>query len=797
MPRRPGIPKPTAPSLVTDAKGAQSDVEKFTRDWYRLRRQKMRTQGGVEARILLNLCMYYGEHYAAQATNHVLTEALKTDEERNRLRLVFNMVKRATRRRIGRIWGVQHGFRAIPNTRDPRAMDRADVVRNLVRGTDFQLQQKDLLWTKLFWVLVGGVAVEDTCWVPDAITEPMSEYDEATGELLFKDNDPSAPRDEQGQPIPIPMSVRDQMIQQGAPLERFEVYETIKLVGDIGAHIVDPLRFFVDNSVLRLKDLAPDQAYYTAEIKTIGWIQQVFGTDLDADTIKKIQRQGAGNLGIISMQLTDRNGPSYAGTNMRDLIPAIQGSRAEDDPDMAIVLKRVQPAHEGFPHGRQTFLVPGGGILHDGEIPYPFLPATDTHWDPRATCFFSGDFITDLVAPQKFINRRMSQLGEAANNNLNEILLLGSQISKDELAGDVNLAIENSINEQGIPMIQTLQRSPVQGWFVESIRMVFEVFEHLSGADLTSFSSRMQNLRGSMGLPIMQEIQDSEDGPFFTHMGEQEARVRQKRIEVIRDYYPPKRTLHYLGSDMRHEVLDFHTDDTLRAGYDFTIAINPETVVPELASMREERIRTRMGSPIGMALYLNKRTNKIDPSKIARDLHYSDEGRESREEQYRKMARQLVSMIMRGEPLPEGIPHETWDHDVMLDEYEASFATLEFWDDRLTSAKARQILEALYDAQREILSAMHDKAQAGFENKMIQNAVAQATQQSAAKAASAAVESTMMQMHAQQASQGQGTIEQELTQAKRGQPTGVPRPTPNPDAGAAGPVRTQRRMPPK
>ena len=760
------------------------DVDRFLKEWSRYRDQKHRQRGGVEARILLNLCLYFGEQYAQQSMDSVLTRAFTDDAEKNRLRLIFNLTRRATKRKLGRIWGVSHEFYATPDIKDPRAYDRADVVNKAIKATDRVLQQQALFWSKLFWMAVGGVAIEHSHWIPDAVTLPMPMTTE-TGELVYKDL--AGPPQPDGSPALVSEAERQAMVAAGMPPERFAPYETLKWEGEIGGEVISPLNFFIDNACLSIrgpqKGLSPDQGCYIAQVKTAGWVGEVFGSD--ARTVIENAPQ---NFPIVQTVLQDR-GPTFANLNMRDLIPAVNGSRGKDDPPMALFLTRYQPPHEGYPYGRCSYIVPGvgaQGMLDDGEIPYTDIPLTDTHWEPQATCFFGGDFVTDLVAPQKFLNKRMSQLGEAANASLYEVLLLGPELDKDDIPTDMPGVVPNAVSPEGIPLVQALQRAGVQGWFVESIRMVVEMFEMIASSDITNAGNKFKYQRGTMGLPVLQEIHDSEDGPFYSHLGEQEASIRQQRINRMQEYYPAHRTLRFTGSDLRDEVLDFYTDDILRAGYDFAISIDQGTLLPELSAMREEKINRRLASPVGWALYTNRRTGKLDPSKIASDLKYTDRNRESREEQARKLARQLISKVMDGKLLaaPTGVnpqngqpmqglfqvaqdgmslaPFElipVWDHDVMLDEYEAVMTTMEFLEQ---SSLVRMTMSTLYESQRGILAQMHAAAEQSMMNQAVQRSVAMATQQAAAMASAATVDESREQLMQQGAADDVAPVEDQL-----------------------------------
>ncbi|NDA69234.1 MAG: hypothetical protein EBY09_21830, partial [Verrucomicrobia bacterium] len=181
-------------------------------------------------------------------------------------------------------------------------------------------------------------------------------------------------------------------------------------------------------------------------------------------------------------------------------------------------------------------------------------------------------------------------------------------------------------------------------FFPQTINIATEFIEALGSADLLSQRKFPGQMRGPMAIPMLQEILDSEDGPVFTHLGEQLAEIHNKRVNLVKRFYEPIRTLHYTGANLRDEVMVFNKSLILKDGWDYEISVDRATLLPELASLREARVRERLEGPLA-ALYMNRRTGKIDISKIADDLKYNDTNREDRESQYRKLAREFIMVL--------------------------------------------------------------------------------------------------------------------------------------------------------
>jgi hypothetical protein len=728
------------------------DVETWTKDWKRLRHQKHRIRGGVEGAMLLDYLLYEGEHQSVQVQKAILTRAFRHERDKNKLRLVINLARRLCDRKIGRHWSIAHKYRATPNTNDALAFDLADVVgEQLIPAMDYKLSQDTLRWQILKWIVICGVCVEHVDWKDGITVDRLPKYDETGTEVMWKDNLTGAE---------IPESQVQMLTNSGkVPAERFAPAMEVQKAGDVGGDIYDPFRVFIDSAVPSVKALGPDQAIYLADIRTVGWIKETFGADI-ASKVKPSR-----DLSIIETQLLDRGIP-VSGVNLKDLLPLSHGSQDKDDPDMCVVLTRYCPPSEEFPGGCRGFFIPDQIALDKGDLPYPEIPVVDYHWSTPGATFWTTGFIRDMQALSKFINKRFSQLGEAANAQIYEMLLLGGDLKAKDIPSDFPGVVEGGMSDEGMPLVQPVPRGNLPPFFPESIKLSMDTLDMLGGSDLLSQRNFPGQMRGSLTLPMIQEIIDSEDGPRFSHLAEQFSLEKQMRINRIHQFYPPIRTLNYTGEDMRHEVLELHTDELLRAGVSYTITVDPGTLVPEMSAMREARVRERIQWAPG--LYTSPRTGTMDWSRVAEDLKYNDRQRESIATQSRKLARQFVRwarsgklMLAQGPPNPQtgqptmalvreqGQPFTVlpfWDHNSMMDEYESEMTKTEFLD---SSPEYQRVMFTLHGQHRNILAQIDQARQNSVNDKMIQGAVAQATQQAAAKAASTATDMAIQQVMAQ------------------------------------------------
>jgi hypothetical protein len=681
-------------------------LEDLTKDWKRLRHQKSRKQGGPEASMILDYLLYWGEHQSQQVQNTILTRAFRHEKDKNKLRLVINLAKKLAKRKIGRLWSISHKYKATPNTKDPLAFDKADVIGDsLIPAMDFKLQQGSLRWQIYMWTVLCGVAFEHVDYKDGVTRDVLPKYDEM-GQMLWKDKLSGAE---------VPETVVEQLLSSGqVAAERFEPATEVQKAGEVGGDVYDPFRVFIDSSVTMVKRLGPGQRIYLADIRSFDWIKETFGSD----AVNGLNPPK--DLSIIETQMLDKGMP-LSGCNLRDLLPLVQGSQDRDDPDMCICLTSYSPPSDEFPEGTREYFVPEQKVLDQGSNPYPEVPVIDWHWDAPASTMWTPGFMRDLHALSKFINKRFSQLGEAANAQIYEMLLLHDDLKSRDIPTDFPGVVTNGITDEGMAKVQVVPRGQLPAFFPDSIRLSMETLDSLGSSDLLSQRKFPGQMRGSLAVPMLQELMDSEDGPFYEHLGEQFALEKMMRVNRIKQFYPPIRTLNYTGDDGRNEVLEFHTDDILRAGTDFTVTVDSGTLLPEISSMREARIRERMQWAPG--LYVNPRTGQVDWTKIAKDLKYNDLTREGDEGKARKLARQLIMWARQGkltvemtvnpetqQPVPmlkmengeTFMVYPFWNHNAMMDEYEDVMQSTEFIQ---SSPTYRRVLITLRELHRNILTA--------------------------------------------------------------------------------------------
>lgn len=692
-------------------------LEVLTKDLNRLKAQKARPTGGVEGTTLLNLCFRHDEQYVNYRSKGLSLEP----QDANKLYLTFNLIEPRCKKLEGRLAAFNAPFKARPNKKDPQAIEDAEIVDRMILALDEKLDEPSKMRERLYWLLTGGTVFEYVPWVPNATIEPMPVF--AGTELLFQNT-------QTGEQAP------QSFVESSPAPEQWVPVEEVQITGEVGSEILSPFNVFIDASTKSVAELQPGQWVHIAQIKTIEWIKENYGVDIEPHN----------EISLISSRINVNEGESAGGVYLKDLLPIVQGCTDQNDPPMVVHVSSYQCATASNPKGHYVCWVPDRQILHDDVNPYEEVPLVDIHFGPTTSSFWSKAYVTPLISPQRFINKRMSQLGEQANAAIYSNLLLGAGLTEADIPADYPGMVKNGLAENGQPNVGRIPPPEIPQWFLESINLAVKMFNDAAGAtDLMEDTKFPGQLRGPMAVPMLQEILDTQWGPLFTHLGERLARIKQMRLNRVKQFYPPVRTMHYTDRTQKDEVMEFHTEDILRAGTNFNITVERGSILPELRSLRESRVAERLSGPLAI-LYMDERTGRLDKSKIAADLQFGDTGREGRESVYRKLALEIIDMLWRGQQVPPVQPF--YDHAAMLDELEQAMATTEF-------LRASQPIQALFaDRWQQHATFMQQEAaaqQAGMQNQMIHSAVAQATQQAAAKAAAEAVEQAMAQVSAQKA----------------------------------------------
>src|SRR5436190_7515186 len=196
-------------------------LSEITQDFKRLQAQKAKRQGGAEARMLVARAFEAGEQGSYYKARGLYARNTETDEEKNKLHLVFNLVKQRKHKLVGRLGAIGATFKANPDKTDVAATDLASIVDRLILALDKKVDQPALQRALLDLLTLEGVCVEYVGWNERATIEPMPQFT-PDNQLLFVDRVAS---DASGQLVIVPEAEKQAAVAAGKPDEAYELYE--------------------------------------------------------------------------------------------------------------------------------------------------------------------------------------------------------------------------------------------------------------------------------------------------------------------------------------------------------------------------------------------------------------------------------------------------------------------------------------------------------------------------------------------------------------------------------------------
>ncbi len=235
---------------------------------------------------------------------------------------------------------------------------------------------------------------------------------------------------------------------------------------------------------------------------------------------------------------------------------------------------------------------------------------------------------------------------------------------------------------------------------------------------------------------------DSQWGPKLRHYYKQMGKVYHRRMNRLKQFSPPVRTMRFADSTGKVEVFRFHADDILPAGSDYYITVEPSSILPETRRERHARMSEILGGPLS-GLYFNEKTQQIDWVAVASDMQFGDyKGREAQVVQDEKFALGVIEAIKEGRAVPPVMPFQ--NHAVFIAELETQMNDDDFWI--ILSEETRQAMFQRWEEHQQKMSeAMQQQQQAALDEETAA-VVRQAVQASTAKVQAEVTEATLTQV---------------------------------------------------
>ena len=725
-------------------------LDEFEKEFKTYQGQKSRNVGGVERRVLENLAMYVGElpFFSGKTLRN---KRPKTDESGNitEVNVVINLIQEDWEKVYGRITASTPQFEAFPDTRDADKMAKAEVVTSAIRAGDERLDEDYLKWQRWFWMAMGGVAFEHTPWRRNLQVSTVDKFTEDGDDLWV--------HHESGEELTT--ELRDQAIDEGRALtEHFKHATAVEEDGDYGAEIRGALTVFLPNSIKTIDDLQPGQSVQLADVRLLDWCKKTW-PDADYSEI-----EGDDNVQILTTSISEN--VSFSSSSLKDLIPVIQGSPSDDDPDMVTVIERYEPVSELFPPkwsqekgadtgpgfvvapdplahgGRYSVFIPGQGVLRDGEIPYADgIPVQDFHWDVSAATFWNPDWCTKLRGLQKSISVLFSQIRQMSNARIFD------PVCYDNTSLDVpktdSPRFWPGAWQDGVPMAGRLNADQLPSWPAKQLDQMIALFHDLSGAkDLFQEKGFPGQIRGTGAVEKLHDTQDSVWGPKLRHYYKQMGKVYHRRMNRMKQFYPTSKVMRLTDPLGKVEVFEFKADDILRAGVDFYLGVEPSTILPETRRERWALMTEIMSGPLA-GLYVDQRTGQPDWNAIATKVQSgSYKWREALIAQDVKFAQSVIMAIKEGRPAPPVMQFQ--NHAVFSEEIIGEINDDDFW--KMLSQETQEALIQRLEQHQQIIAQNAEQAKQAQMDEETAATIRQAVQASTAKVQSEVTEGMLSQL---------------------------------------------------
>ena len=695
-------------------------LDPFEKEFKLYSGQKRRSTGGVEPRVLQNLAMYVGEQWVWNERGKLRNRNPRRDEAGRitEVNLVMNLIAPRQQKITGRLMASSPNYRAFPSTADPAKIAKGEIATSLLRALDQKVDEEYLRWQRWFWMMLGGVAIEHTPWRHDHVIDTVVKRDES-GNPIWK-HLPTGEEMTNESFQQLTFSPDPQFPPQALP-EHFELATEVRPIGDVASEVRGPLNVFAPNSIRSINEMPPGQSIMFADVRLLEWVRKTW-PDANISEIEKME-----DFKIITTTVSETI--SFTNTSLRDLVPIVQGTAGIDDPDMAVVIERYEPPSTEFPPGwslekgaengpgfvvapdetfanggRYTVFIPGQTVLRDGEIPYEDgIPAQDFHWDVAAANFWSPDWATGLTGVQKSINTLVSQIRMLGNARIFDPILMEDEVKPPNT--DSPRYWPGGMRD-GQPMAARLGASDIPGSYMKQLDTLVQLFNDIAGGDdLFSEPSFPGQIRGTGAVQQLQEVMDTQWGPKLRHYHDRLGRVKHQRIMRAKQFYPPVRTMRYTDSHGKVETFEFHRDDILRAGVDFTISVEPSSILPETRRERFARVAEILAGPMAGLLADSRQQGQIDWSKVAQMVEWGDvDERENKLTRDVKFARKVLQSIKEGRPVPPVLPFQ--NHLIFIDECE-----MEMNDDDFFTMLSQPTQAAIFDRYQKHQEAMQQQQQ--------------------------------------------------------------------------------------
>jgi hypothetical protein len=471
-----------------------------------------------EGQWLLNMAFFLAQQWVVfDSLTRRLRQIRSVDDKQ--VRMVVNFVRQQVLTKYAKLTQTtpeSHAQPASDDVDDRYQAEVCDAILEYLRtidGTDGAEMRA------MLWAVVTGTGIFKTCW------------DKSAGSpLYYPDTTVVHSTDEGGQDlvseIPHPRAGQPLIDKNGDQV----------FTGEIETTEVSPFEFFPDPFGLTM---AKKNWVFIQTLRSPEYILERFGVQVEAH---------------------DQNGDGFMDGQLASLMTG------STQPKQGVPLREFwQRTTKQYPEGRYVVYV-DGRVLFNGPNPYPKaqLPFSAFVDNPVPGRFWGDSIVTDMIDPQRNLNKGRSQIIEIRNALKPKItaaagVLKPTQDITNSPRDIIEYEAKPDVADGGRPTI--LQGGQVPDGMWKDAELSKSELREVSGLHEVSAAQTPGGVGAFRAIAALQEQDDLRLGPTAKEYERAIGERDEFKLRLGRQFYEEPRTARIVGPNNAVKVVQFYKDD--------------------------------------------------------------------------------------------------------------------------------------------------------------------------------------------------------------------------------------------